>query len=1103
MNQSNIKVFIGFLLVLPLLSLGCSKDKKRPDEQITKYTNTPPLFESIPSSISGITFKGSNGIPERDKTGLLSGGAGVVLGDIDQDGFVDILFSGGYQNCRLYKNNGDFTFSDITSISGVKDAGEGMAHTEGINFVDINGDGRLDIYLCKSGIRLDEQKRFTDYGKNLLYINQGDGMFMESSADYGLDLIGLTSSAQFFDFDRDGDLDLYLAQLPEVGAAFNFAYYEKPPAHAVLGDRLFENRSGKYVDVSRNAGILFERNLSLSTCVIDINNDQWPDLYVANDFFGRDFLYLNQGNGTFKESHKSFFTKSPMSAMGSDAADIDNDGFEDLFVGEMMPNSHERQKTNLVPFSLDVYDRLQRIGYPQFTRNMLYTNANGKGMQEIGLMAGVHATEWSWGSLFFDADMDGRKDLLVSNGIRRDMTNMDFVKQNVGNQYTDMANPEVQSKVDPSKAPSYTSPNFIYKNIDGRQFEDVSKSWGIDQPIHTRGIAYGDLDNDGDLDMIWNNIDQPPSLFRNLVDEQKDYQYLKVKLVGDKNNSQALGSKIILNQGQAIQSHTLQSQRGFHSMPALAACFGITQDPIKSVQVIWPDGTTQFETNIEANQSIVIKKNASNSDQPISNKSFFSKVMDIEFIHNEKNFNDFKQERLLLQKYSMQGPALVIADVDKDGLDDIFIGGSSGQSSKLFLQNNNGQFHSSTNQPWGEEIFSEDVNAEFVDINDDNHIDLIVASGGTEIRKDAIHYQDRYYLNDGKGNFSESKKLGENRNSTSVVKSQDVDRDGDLDFFVGSNIVPGKYTEFPKSNIVLKDKNELNPASESIFPLVQHRITDALWSDINEDGWSDLIFVGEWTGPSIFYCDEGKFKAEAPILPDLGGWWQVVKTSDLDGDGDLDIVAGNHGLNSIFQATENTPMTLLLNDFDKDGSHEPVLFKYTNGVNGPFTNRDLFCSQMPAFNNQYFSFENFGKAKFSNMFDAELKRTAHLYRAYEMRSCWFENQGNGVWKKHVLPIAAQSMNVNDLVIADFNGDSRIDLLLGGGSNSNHFEYGSIDGLLILLLQDDQKQFVHSESKIFDLHAPVKKLGKLSNGNIVVASNSGRLKYFTPGEEVDL
>ena len=1080
-------IIICGLLILILL-LRC-----KPDQSVSTLENKIndlQLFTKVDLITTGITYKRNNAIPDQDKTGLLSGGAGVCIGDVNNDGLADLFFSGGYNPSELYINKGNFQFTNATVTAGIQDAIPGMAHTEGINMIDINGDGWLDLYICKSGIRLDNQNRMTDYGRNLLYVNQQDGTFKEESSTYNLDIQGLTTHAQFFDFDRDGDLDLYLSQLPEVGAAFNFSYYESPPSHPILSDRLYENRSGKFIDISKRAGILFERNLSLSTTVLDINQDHWPDLYVANDFFGRDYLYINQKDGTFQEDLQRYFNKTPMSSMGSDVGDINGDGFDDLFVGEMMPHSNKRQKTNLVPFSLEIYNRLEKMGYPQYTRNMLFNNLQGKAMHEIGLMADIYATEWSWGALFFDADMDGWQDLMIANGIRRDMTNMDFIKQNVGDTYTEMANPKVQATIDPNKAPTFTSPNYMYRNINGWQFQEITQPWGLDEPVHTRGVAYGDLDNDGDPDLVWNNIEGPPSIYSNESHKNEHFAYIRIRLQSKTKNTFGVGAVVTITQDGQSQKKRVLSQRGFHSMPDPVLLFGIDNSSVDSILVDWPDGSQQILQNIPANQTLNIVQDTERENTIEALEPLIQEIVEIDFKHTEKPFDDFKIERLAFQKHSRLGPALAVGDVNNDELLDFYVGGASGQSGKLFLQADDRSFYLGNSQPWTQDGIAEDVEAIFVDINNDSAIDLVVGSGGNEIRPGAVYYKDRVYLNNGTGGFSKLDQFNPYAESTSALASGDINKDGMVDLFCGSNTIPQDYTRLPESRLWIQNNGNFEPSSTSVLQTLNLRISAAEFLDMDNDGWEDLIITGQWTGPTILYNEAGKLAYESSILADLGGWWNTLNIADLDGDNDLDIIAGNHGLNSIFQADERQPLTLLMNDFDANGQAEPILFKYIYGVNAPFANRDIFCSQMPSMNNRYFSFDAYGKATYDNMFSEELKMSSKIERTYEMRSCWFENKGRGQWSKHPLPVEAQSMQINSIVVQDINNDDRLDLILAGGSNNNHYEYGPIDGGIMILIQDQNKSFLLKTHEALALKNPIMNVQSISNDRLIAATNNG-------------
>jgi hypothetical protein len=1104
------------LWICVVLLIACRDEPKTPQTP----TSSPPLFRVMTAEQTGINHEAKT--HPRDLTGLLSGGGGVAAGDINQDGLPDLLFSGGFNNCRLYLNKGNFQFEDITQSAGLVDSGEDMAHTEGVNLVDVNGDGWLDIYLVKSGLELRPNARnsFTDFGANLLYINEGPSAqgqkFTEQGKEYGLDIIGQSTAAQFFDYDNDGDLDVYIAQTPEVGSAFSFSFYRARPGNRWFSDQFLENVNGRFFDVAQRAGIQFERNLALSLSLADVNQDGWLDLYVANDFFGRDFLYVNQGNKKFKESFAEYFSKTPMSAMGSDFADVNNDGWEDLFVGEMMPESHQRQKQNLVPFSIEIYDRLSAQNQAQYTRNMLQINRNGQDFRDVGLLSGIHATEWSWSSFFFDADQDGRVDLFVPNGIKRDMTNMDFIKRNYGEQYTDMANPQKQQGVNPSQVPSVTTPNCIYRNEGDLAFAKPPQNWGLNERVHTRGATYADLDGDGDQDLILNNIDQKVLVYQNQAREQGNSNYLKIALTGPGQNTAGIGALATIWYPGGQQSKRLLNQRGFQSGPEPVLHFGLGEaTQVDSIRVRWSHNSeTWLRQATPANQTLQIQATQTSSPSkslfsPLSaSQSLFSEWKDrqtLRFRHRESAFNDFKRERLLHRKYSTEGPGLATTDVNGDGREDLFIGAAAGQKDVLYLQLSNGNFVPSRSQPWQSYEGTENQVALFFDANKDGHPDLYLGTGSNEFEAGANQLKDRLFLNDGSGEFRLAPNaLPDLKQNTAVVKAFDWDGDKDLDLFVGASLVPGNYGEWPENHLLVNEQGKFTPKTDSLAPGLKKlgRVRDATWSDFDKDGDQDLLLVGEWLPLTCFRNEKGSFK-HAPIstLSHSHGWYNAIGKGDFDGDGDEDYILGNHGLNSIFKASRTQPMTLLTGDFDQNGVDDPVLFLYTHGVNAPFVNRDIFVSQMPEYNNRFFTFEKYAAANWDNLFTPEQKEAAQMESVYEMRSLYVENLGRGEFRIHPLPNAAQLSPVYAISCADFNGDGHLDAVLGGNLKGNHYQYGSIDASQgTLLLGDGNGGFeaVSPRRSGLNLSQELRALSIIRHGEghlLVGANSNGPVQLF--------
>jgi hypothetical protein len=1101
-----MRLFSSLYIMVSLILFSACSDSSPAVEDIKKEKPDYQLFRQIPASETGITFNANgNLLYPGDLTGLYSNISGTAVGDINNDGLPDLFFSGGRGNSSLYLNLGDFKFKDITASSGIKDEGVNNADNQGVNFVDINGDGWLDLYILKTGLTGNFKKeQFNTDGANLLYINQKDNTFKEEAKKYGLDIIGLSHTANFFDYDGDGDLDVYMIHTGEPGPSFSFSYYEAPPRSKWLNDQFLENRDGKFVDVRKQAGLAFKRNIGLSTSVGDVNNDGFADIYVANDFFGPDFFYLNNGDKTFTKSLTDYFTKTPMSAMGSDFADINNDGWLDLFVGEMMPASHRRQKINLVPFSIEIYNKLESQGNPQYTRNMLQLNKEGKGFRDIGLLAGVHATEWSWSSFLFDADNDGYKDLFVANGILRDMTNMDFVKNNFGDRYTDMADPKTRSKANPNEAPSVSTRNYIFKNLNGYQFNDQSEAWGLGQNVHSRGGTYADLDADGDLDLIVNNIKQSPYIYKNQADQFTNHNYLRLRLKAKGANTFGIGARVDLYYQGQQQTNFLSTQRGFQSCPAPMLHFGLANtSSIDTLVITWPGGQKEAWFDVQSQQILELAQGEGTPIKiPQVAHSLIQKAKAFPFDHREKKHIDYKVERLLIREYSQEGPGIAVGDVNQDGWDDCFIGGASGQSGQLFFQNAEGDFEKAPSQVWAADREAEDMGAVFIDINMDGALDLYVARGSNEHQLGSAALKDQIYINDGSGNFISSDVNSLPTGYSSVISAADFDQDGDQDLFIGGRITPRNYAEIPRSVILRNDNGNFTDITEEVAPGLSSigRVTSALWTDANEDGQLDIAIAGEWMPITFFFQESGKFNRQ--IIDDSYGWWNSILGADIDNDGDIDYIAGNHGLNSPFNASKSQPVALVISDLDKNGQKDPLVFKYTDGINAPFVNRDIFTSQMPAFNNQFYSFEKYADATLSSLFDEQALAAAQTVEVYQLRSSVFINQGNGKFDPIELPIQAQTAPVYGILAQDFNEDGYVDLLLSGNTYSNHYEYGSIDALGGVLLTgkgDGTFVAIPAVQSEFDIATAGRALCLVqSRGTplIIAANNNGPTQMYT-------
>ncbi|KPQ07516.1 MAG: VCBS repeat domain protein, partial [Algoriphagus marincola HL-49] len=902
-----------------------------------KEDKDPTLFQEIDPTVSGVDF--SNDLSFDEDFNIFTyrnyyNGGGVALGDVNQDGLLDIYLTANLGPNKLFLNRGNLKFEDVTEQAGV--AGS-RAWSTGVAMADVNGDGLLDIYVCNSGDISGDNKQ------NELFINQGNGRFSEEAEKYGLADEGFSTHAVFFDYDKDGDLDVYLLNNSyQAIGSFNKMQNERPKRDPVGGDKLFRNDGDRFTDVSEEAGIYGSViGFGLGITIGDVNQDTWPDIFISNDFFEKDYLYINNQDGTFTESLESSMQSISAASMGADIADINGDGLLDIFVTDMLPEPLERLKQVTTFENWDKFQFNKIHGYHyQFSRNMLHLN-NGDGtFSEVGRLANVEATDWSWGALIFDMDSDGKRDLFVANGIYQDITDLDYLNfiddEDTKVKIITGEGVDYRALIDP--IPITPVPNYAYQNQGDLKFVNQADAWGLGEPIHSNGAAYGDLNNDGYPDLVINNVNRPAQLFINQADSLlSENNYLQIQLEGKGKNTHAIGTQIQIKAGEEIFYQEQMPNRGFQSSVDPKITIGLGSiSKLDEIRVTWPDNQETILKDQEVNQLISLKwQDAEEAkDRPSSDSDFgtFKKENknQLPFEHRENIFVDFDRDRLTYHMFSTEGPAMASADVNGDGLEDFYFGGSKDAAGQLFLANSTGSFKASSQAAFEADKNSEDTDAVFFDANGDGFVDLLVSSGGNEFPLNASDLADRLYLNDGKGNFTKSEDSGLQslRGSSSVVIPIDINEDGAMDLFIGDRLVPFVYGAPASSHIWINDgKGQFTEQTQNYAPelLEIGMVTDAAKLDWDGDGKEDLVLVGDWMAPTFFRNTGGKL--EKIIMPEMEGkkgWYRSLKVADLNKDQKPDLILGNQGLNTRFKASEEQPVRLYLNDFDQNGSIEQL-----------------------------------------------------------------------------------------------------------------------------------------------------------------------------------
>ncbi len=1028
-----------FILICTIAIAACTRDRK---QVAPAYQG--PLFTSVPAEHSGIAFK--NSVVQTDSfncvnyTYALLGG-GVAVGDLNNDGWEDLYFTSNQKSNKLYLNKGDFKFEDDTAAAGVSDS---TGWSTGVSMVDINNDGWLDLYVCKSASIEDREGR-----KNKLFINLKNGTFKEQAKDWGLDHPGFSIQSYFLDYDKDGDLDLYLVNhRVDFENTLRIEKRENQKFYPETSDHLFRNDGHRFTNVTPQAGLV-NKAWGLSAAIGDFNNDGWPDIYVANDYIAPDHLYINNRNGTFSDQIDTRLKHISYNSMGADFSDINNDLLPDLMVLEMSAEDHVRSKENMPTMNTAGFQKIVSSGYHYpYMANMLQLNNGNGSFTEIGQMAGVSKTDWSWGPLIADFDNDGYKDLFISNGIERNFSNQDYIRTVQKNLERNIVM-TVSEVID--MMPSEKLVNYGFRNKGNLQFENTTQAWGLTDQINTNGVAYSDLDNDGDLDLVLSNMSDTATLYKN----HSQANYLDIVLKGPPGNTTAIGATVTLFTRDGKQRQELYTNRGYQSAVTKVVHFGLSEtETADRVEVIWSDGKVSTLSNIAANQRLQFEydpdSEARHTRQKVTrNVQVLSpKKSGIGFEHKENGFDDFSRQTLLPRKYSQQGPTLSVGDINGDGLDDFFIGGAHGQTGAFYLQNRHGHFDSLPQSSFERDRSYEDQGSLLFDADQDGDLDLYVCSGGYELEEQSNLLQDRLYLNQGNGTFTRSLRLPTMLSNTKAVKAIDSDNDGDKDLVIGGQTIPGKYPLSAPSYFLENSEGAFTIVTEQLGPDFAHVgiVNDLLFSDYDDDGDADLFVVGEWMALTVFENQDNVYEpAKIEAFENTEGWWNSIAAVDLDKDGDLDYLFGNLGKNNKFQPTKEKPLHIFGADFDDNGRYDMVLSKSYQEKLVPIRGKECSTEQNSFIAETIPTFKQFAQSSLADIYGKEALAHADHWQATHFGSAYALNLGNGQFQLKELPSSAQMGPSLSFAIADINQDGYEDVIGVGAIHESEVETIRYDG----------------------------------------------------------